>query len=185
MSLFVKWCLSLVKGFQLMMWFGAFLCFIVFGLQPDDYQVLVLAIVLVLVTLVTSTFEIFQEGKQSDVMKKLKEMQANTVSVFRNGKLVNIDAAEIVPGDVVRVTGGEKVPADIRIIEVADLKVNNASLTGENVDIKLSNDPKHTELYEAKNIARSGCNFTQGNGLGVVFATGDNTFFGSIASSTT
>ncbi len=67
MSLFMKWCLSLVKGFQLMMWVGAFLCFIVFGLKPSDYQVLVLAIVLVLVTLVTSTFEIYQEGKQSDV----------------------------------------------------------------------------------------------------------------------
>jgi P-type E1-E2 ATPase len=89
-----------------------------------------------------------------------------------------------VPGDIVKVTGGEKVPADLRILEVADLKVNNASLTGENVDIKLSHDPKHTELYEAKNIARSGCNFTQGTGLGVVFATGDNTFFGSIAAST-
>lgn len=52
-----------------MMWFGAILCFIVFGLDNDDYQTLVLACVLVIVTLVTSTFEIYQEGKQEDVMK--------------------------------------------------------------------------------------------------------------------
>jgi len=65
------------------------------------------------------------------------------------------------------------------------LKVNNASLTGENLDIKLVTEAGHLELYEAKNIARSGCNFTQGNGVGVIFATGDKTFFGSIAKSTT
>ncbi len=117
-------------------------------------------------------------------MNKLKEMQANQVTVIRNGRATEIHAAELVPGDLVKVTGGEKVPADLRILEVADLKVNNASLTGENVDIKLHKEAKHAELYEAKNIARSGCNFTQGTGLGVVFATGDQTFFGSIAAST-
>jgi len=63
MHIFIKWCLSLVKGFQLMMWFGAILCFIVFGLDNEDYQVLALALVLIFVTLVTSTFEIYQEGK--------------------------------------------------------------------------------------------------------------------------
>ncbi len=58
------------------------------------------------------------------------------------------------------VTGGEKVPADCRVINSNGLKVNNASLTGENMDIKLGPDPNHKEIYEAKNIARSGCNFT-------------------------
>jgi P-type E1-E2 ATPase len=66
----------------------------------------------------------------------------------------------LVPGDMIKVTAGEKVPADMRIIEVNDLKVNNASLTGENLDIKLGVDANHLELYEAKNVARSGCNFT-------------------------
>jgi len=65
-----------------------------------------------------------------------------------------------VPGDIVKVTGGDKVPADVRILSSNDLKVNNASLTGENMDIKLGPDANHIELYEAKNIARSGCNFT-------------------------
>ena len=63
--------------------------------------------------------------------------------------------------------------------------MNNASLTGENVDIKLGPLANHKELYEAKNIARSGCNFTSGTGVCIVFSTGDNTFFGSIAKSTT
>jgi sodium/potassium-transporting ATPase subunit alpha len=79
------------------------------------------------------------------------------------------------------VSFGEKVPADIRIISSSDLKVNNASLTGENLDIKLGPDALHEDIYEAKNIARSGCNFVNGSGTGIVFSTGDNTFFGSIA----
>jgi magnesium-transporting ATPase (P-type) len=70
-------------------------------------------------------------------------------------------------------TGGEKVPADIRILECDDVKVNNSSLTGENVDIKLSVEPKHELLYEAKNVARSGCNFTSGKGRGIVYSIGD------------
>jgi sodium/potassium-transporting ATPase subunit alpha len=63
--------------------------------------------------------------------------------------------------------------------------VNNASLTGENVDIKLGSEANHKDLYEAKNVARSGCNFTSGNAVCVVYATGDHTFFGQIASSMT
>jgi sodium/potassium-transporting ATPase subunit alpha len=96
-----------------------------------------------------------------------------------------VAAESLVPGDVVKVVGGEKVPADLRILSSSDLKVNNASLTGENIDIKLGAYANHTEFYEAKNIARCGCSFTSGSGIGIVFATGDNTFFGSIAKSTT
>lgn len=89
-------------------------------------------------------------------------MQANKVMVVRDNQTQEINASNLVPGDIIKITAGEKVPADVRIIEVRDLKVNNASLTGENVDIKLSVEANHLELYEAKNVARSGCNFTQG-----------------------
>lgn len=182
----VKFLLMLVGGFQLMMWFGSILCFIVYGLSGgEDVQVLALAIVLVLVVMLTAVFQFYQEGKSDKVMAALKALTPSTVFVFRDGELQNVAAESLVPGDIVKVAGGEKVPADIRILQSSDLKVNNASLTGENVDIKLGRDANHEQLYEAKNIARSGCNFTSGNGIGVVFATGDNTFFGTIASSTT
>jgi sodium/potassium-transporting ATPase subunit alpha len=96
-----------------------------------------------------------------------------------------VNATSLVPGDIVKVTSGEKVPADLRILESADLKVNNAALTGENLDIKLGPEANASDLYEAKNIARCGCNFVNGAGTGVVFSTGDNTFFGSIAAAAT
>jgi len=96
-----------------------------------------------------------------------------------------VNANTLVPGDIVKVSSGEKVSADIRIIESSDLKVNNASLTGENLDIKLGVDANHIDLYEAKNIARMGTNFVNGSGVGLVFSTGDRTFFGSIAAAAT
>jgi magnesium-transporting ATPase (P-type) len=182
----IKFLFTLIGGFQLMMWIGAILCFVVYGISnATDVQTLALAIVLVLVVLLTSIFQEVQESKSDNVMAALKELTADTVRIVLNGEEVVVPAESLVPGDIVNVKLGEKVPADLRILVSSDLKVNNASLTGENVDIKLGKDANHELLYEAKNIARSGCNFTCGNGTGVVFATGDNTFFGNIAKSTT
>lgn len=181
----LKFLIILIGGFQLMLWGGAILCFVVVGLVPEDVQTLALGIVLVAVVLVTSVFQFYQEGKSDNVMAALRALTPTTVFAYRGGELLNVLAESLVPGDIVKVTGGEKVPADLRVLESHDLKVNNASLTGENVDIKLGPKANHKELYEAKNIARSGCNFTAGAGVCVVFATGDNTFFGNIAKSTT
>lgn len=117
-------------------------------------------------------------------MKALKKLAPTTVNCMRDGKLKLINAVDLVPGDIVKVVTGEKVPADVRVLDGVDLKVNNASLTGENVDIKLGSEPIEKTLYEAKNIARMGCNFTSGHATCIVFAIGDNTFFGGIAKST-
>lgn len=182
----VKLFFNLIGGFQLMMWGGSILCWIVYGITgATDVQTLALAIVLILVVVITTAFQMYQEGKSDKVMAALKALSPSVCFVYRNGELQSVPAESLVPGDIVKVTGGEKVPADMRVLSSSDLKVNNASLTGENVDIKLGKDANHDLLYEAKNIARSGCNFTSGNGVGIVFATGDNTFFGSIAKSTT
>lgn len=135
-------------------------------------QTLALAIVLVMVVMLTSIFQHVQEGKSDKVMAALRALTPSTVFVYRDGSLQNVAAESLVPGDIVKVSGGEKVPADLRILQSSDLKVNNASLTGENVDIKLGKEANHELLYEAKNIARSGCNFTSGHGIGIVFTTG-------------
>jgi sodium/potassium-transporting ATPase subunit alpha len=183
---FVKFCLNLVGGFQMMMWFGSILCFIVYGItNATDSQTLALGIVLIVVVVTTTIFQSYQEGKSDKVMAALRALSPSTVFVYRDNELQNVSADSLVPGDVVKVTGGDKVPADIRVISSSDLKVNNASLTGENVDIKLGAEANHKDLYEAKNVARSGCNLTSGNAVCIVFSTGDYTFFGQIASSMT
>jgi len=187
---FIKLLLNMVGGFQMMLWIGAILCFVVFGLSFSghdgaDFQTFSLAMVLIVVVMVTSIFQSIQEGKSDKVMAALKAMSPQHVYCYRDGELKQILTEDLIPGDVVKVEGGEKVPADVRVLESQDLKVNNASLTGENVDIKLGPEPKSEAMYEAKNIARSGCNFTNGKGSAVVFKTGDNTFFGEIAKATT
>ena len=182
---FVKFLLSLVTGFQALMNIGAVLCLIVFFISGlTDRQTLILGIMMFVVAFLTTIFTTYQEGKADKIMEELRALAADGVWAYRDNELKYVAAKDIVPGDIIKVTSGEKVPADLRIISSTDLKVNNASLTGENVDIKLGTDALHTQLYEAKNVARSGCNFTSGHGVGVVFATGDKTFFGSIARST-
>lgn len=183
-SVLIKFLISLVSGFQLMMNVGAVLCFIVYGIsEGTDVQTLALGIILILVVLITSFFQIYQEGKADKIMQELRNLTADQVWVYRDNNLIQIPSESLAVGDIVQVKSGEKVPADIRILTAIDLKVNNAALTGENIDIKLGSLPNHEQLYEAKNIARSGCSFTSGHGTAIVFATGDNTFFGKIAKS--
>ena len=183
----LKFLLHLVGGFQIFLWVGGILCMIAYGLniEINDYQTLALGILCFVVVIGTAIFTQYQEGKSDDVMNALRALTPSEVYCLRDNTLQKVLAESLVPGDIVHVKAGEKVPADLRVLSSIDLKVNNASLTGENVDIKLNVEANSETLYEAKNIARMGCNFTCGNGVCIVFATGDNTFFGSIAKSTT
>ena len=186
-----RYCRNLFSAFSLLMIVSGILCYIITGINTQtsgslDVQTLALACVLVGVSLLVSGFQTYMEDASDNLMEALRRLQAEDAWVFRAGQLKRIPSANMVIGDIVKVQIGEKVPADMRLIEVTDLKVNNASLTGENSDVKCSTVvPPDTRLVEAKNIVRSGCNFTNGNGVGVVFATGDNTLFGQIAKSAT
>lgn len=89
----------------------------------------------------------------------------------------------IVPGDIVRIVGGENIPCDVVIFKASDMKVNNASLTGESEDIVVDTDidkqPKN--IFEAKNVAFFGTSCTAGKGEGMCFKIGDDTVIGQIA----
>jgi len=99
--------------------------------------------------------------------------------VIRDGSKQSIEAKLIVPGDVVIINSGENIPCDIVIHKSAEMKVNNASLTGESEDILI--DP-HAEplanIFESKNVAFFGTQCTAGSGTGVCFRIGDNTVIG-------
>ena len=182
---FLKFLLLFAGGFQLMMIGGGCLCFVVYGIDPEDTQNLALGITLIVVVIGSALFQWQQEGKADDVMSKILAEMADFVYCTRDGVEDKIPAADLVPGDLITVNSGDKCPADMRVLQSAGLKINNASLTGENIDISLGASADAETLYEAKNVARSGCNLTAGKGSGIVFATGDDTFFGRIAPSTT
>ena len=102
--------------------------------------------------------------------------------VLRDGKETKVSAKDIVPGDVVLIKGGENIPCDVCIFLCNEMKVNNASITGESEDINIDpNLEPISNILETKNVAFFGTQCTHGSGRGICFRTGDSTVFGQIA----
>jgi sodium/potassium-transporting ATPase subunit alpha len=105
-----------------------------------------------------------------------------TAFVIRNSREQKIDAKLIVPGDIVLVATGENIPCDIVIFKANEMKVNNASLTGESEDIQIDPDREPIpNIFETKNVAFFGTSCTAGSGSGICFRIGDSTVIGQIA----
>lgn len=102
--------------------------------------------------------------------------------VWRNGKKKEVTAKELVPGDIVEVNIGDNIPADMVIIKSNEMKVNNASLTGESEELLRIPEENSRNIFESPNVAFFGTACTNGSGTGVVFKTGDHTVIGQIAS---
>lgn len=164
---------------------AAVLCWVVGNLSnPIDQQTNFLGYVLIVVVVVTGIFAFFQEAKSDKVMEGFKALTPSHCHVVRDGIVIECPAEDLVVGDIVSIQFGEKVPADLRIIQCSNLKVDNSSLTGESEPLSRTVDKTSDNPMETKNIAFYGTFFTEGSGKGVVFQTGDRTFLGSIASAT-
>lgn len=124
-----------------------------------------------------------QEYKAEKAIEALRRMTAPFALVRRDGELIKIDARELVPGDIVILEEGSQVPADLRLLEVAQLHCIEASLTGESLSVEksLSIPKKVSGLGDQKNRAFLGTVVSQGHGVGVVVETGMNSEFGKIA----
>lgn len=125
----------------------------------------------------------FQEYRAQKALEKLRKVVTQYTIVRRDGREIKIEADNIVPGDIVILQAGQKLPADIRIISSVDLRINEASLTGESYPVKkiLDKLPSAVIIAEQKNIAFMGTTITMGSGEGVVVATGQKTELGKIA----
>ncbi|XP_057338999.1 sodium/potassium-transporting ATPase subunit alpha isoform X3 [Microplitis mediator] len=182
----VKFCKNLFGGFALLLWIGAFLCFVAYGIQastsedPNDDN-LYLGIVLAAVVIVTGIFSYYQESKSSKIMESFKNMVPQFATVLREGEKLTLRAEDIVLGDVVEVKFGDRIPADIRIIESRGFKVDNSSLTGESEPQSRSPEFTNENPLETKNLAFFSTNAVEGTAKGVVICCGDNTVMGRIA----
>jgi Ca2+-transporting ATPase len=141
------------------------------------------SIVIMIVVLVNAVIGFTQEYKAEKAIHALKKMMAPTAKVIRDGEVKRIQARLLVPGDVLLVEAGDGIPADARIIESMNLKVDEAALTGESVP-----EGKHTDAIrhkmvvgDRKNMLFAGTNAVYGHGKAVVVATGMDTEFGRIA----
>jgi len=175
---------SLVKQFTnfftILLIVSAAICFIAHHINPGENMGILGAAVLG-VAVLNAFFSFIQEYRAEKAMEALKKFLPPIAEVRRNNQIDRIPAEEIVPGDVVILSEGDKIPADARIIESDGLMVNNAPLTGEANPVRLISDAVHTRFEESGNIAFAGCTIVRGTGTGVVFATGLHTEFGKLA----
>lgn len=124
----------------------------------------------------------FQDWSTSRVMSSIKDMLPENCHVTRDGELVDLPAAELVPGDLVHIKAGNKLPADLRFLEASsDAKFDRSVLTGESVPVSASIDHTDTNYLETHNIGLQGTHCIIGSCTGIVVATGDKTVFGRIA----
>ncbi|NIM59418.1 MAG: HAD-IC family P-type ATPase, partial [Candidatus Aminicenantes bacterium] len=126
---------------------------------------------------------VIQEKKAEKAMEALKKLISHKAKVLRDGGFVNIFATHVVPGDIVNLEAGNRIPADLRVIDSNNLKVDEAVLTGESVpDEKFDQVlEKDSSVADQDNMLFMGTLIVSGNGLGIAVTTGRNTEFGKIA----
>jgi len=179
-SLLTKFFKQFTHFLAILLWIGAGLAFLSEYLHPGE-GMLTLGFAIVGVIFINAIFTFIQEYKAEKAVEKLKLLLPFYVKVVREGKEKEMLVREIVPGDLIILSEGDKVPADSRLIDTAYLMVNNAPLTGESEPVPLNHDPCDGEPIQSRNISFAGTTIVSGSGKGVVFATGMRTEFGSIA----
>lgn len=138
--------------------------------------------VLLTAVVVNAVIAFIQEGKAEAAIDAIRAMLSPHATVVRNGHAVEIDAAELVPGDLVKLAAGDRVPADIRLVAVDGLRVEEAALTGESVPVEKSSaaTPPDAAIGDRSGMAFSGTLVVHGQATGVVVGTGAATEIGLI-----
>ncbi|GAQ18867.1 calcium-transporting ATPase [Oceanobacillus picturae] len=173
---------------------------LIFLKQFQDFMVLVLlaatliagllgeyidAIAIMIIVLVNGCFGYFQEQKAEKSLEKLKELSAPLATVLRNEKWEKIYSKEVVVGDIVKVSSGDRIPADIRIVKSSGMETEESTLTGESLPVMKHATAITRDQLEAQdqvNMGFMGTLVTRGSGIGIVVGTGMNTVMGQIAS---
>jgi sodium/potassium-transporting ATPase subunit alpha len=164
----------------ILLWVAASFCFLSEYLNPGE-GMLMLGLAIIGVIVINAIFTFIQEHRAEKALAALKKMLPSYVKVLREGKEKEVPSADIVPGDIIFISEGDKVPADARLIQASGLMINNAALTGESEPVPRTAEMFEGELIESPNIAFAGTTAVSGSAKAVVFATGMSTEFGRIA----
>ncbi|CAM0143000.1 hypothetical protein VKS41_006245 [Umbelopsis sp. WA50703] len=172
-------------GFCSLLWFASIICWISWKPLGDPNPApvnLALAVILMFVVFLQAIFNAWQDWSTNKVMNGINNMLPTHTLVLRDGKQTTINALDLVTGDVVYIKMGNKVPADVRLIQVSDdLRFDRSILTGESEPIAGSVDATDPNFLETQNIAMMGTHCVNGSATGIVIGTGDNTMMGKIA----
>ncbi len=150
--------------------------------SSKDYATFILIVSTIFISALIS---FFQQTSSDKAAQKLKKMISNTIDGIRDGNRIIIDFENLVPGDIVKLSSGDMIPGDVRIIDNKDLFIDQASLTGESNPVEKFAElkEKDAELTDLSNIAFMGTNVVSGSATAIIIATGSNTYFGSMAKS--
>ncbi len=143
------------------------------------------ALIILSILIVNAIIGVFQEAKAEKSLDALEKLSAPHCKVIRDGETRIIESRELVVGDIVVIETGDNVPADLRLIESVNLKIQEAALTGESVPVEKDANavlPEDASIGDRINMAYSSCSVTYGHGMGVVTAIGNQTEVGKIAS---
>lgn len=141
------------------------------------------ASVILCVVLLNSMIGFVQEGKAENALRAIRQMLSPNAMVMRDGRQTTLRAEELVPGDIVMLQSGDKVPADLRLFHIRGFQVQESILTGESIAVEKTTDPvtRESVISDRRCIAYSGTFVTHGQGSGVVIATGAQTEIGLIS----
>ncbi|KAJ3019530.1 hypothetical protein HKX48_002007 [Thoreauomyces humboldtii] len=172
----------LANLFNLLLLIAGVLTYVLYGIDPvGNYLNVYVGAILIGVALLNAFIEFYQMRKSASILSSFLTMVPSQCHVYRDGKMSDIPAADLVQGDVVFVRQGDKVPADIRIIHSGDAKVDNSSLTGESEPQDRTPENSQKNPLEATNLAFNSTLLVAGECYGVVIRTGDATVLGQIA----
>ena len=168
--------LSQFKNYLTIVLIFAALISVIAGENTNGYVILIIVVLVALIGFI-------QEYKAERAMDALREMVSSEADVIRDGKMISIPSEELVPGDVIYLEAGDRVPADGRIIEDTSLEVIEASLTGESLPVEKFSRPlgEETPLADRRNLVFMGTIVTHGNCRALVTATGSSTEIGRIS----
>jgi Mg2+-importing ATPase len=157
---------------------------ILISILTQDYQTTTVISIMVLISVV---LRFYQETQAYNSAESLKSMIKTTCTVIREGKRKEIELKKVVPGDIIELSAGDIIPADVRILESKELYINQSLLTGEALPVEKHATSqikdKNISLFELKNICFMGTNVESGHAIALVLQTGPSTYFGSIAKS--
>ncbi|MDR1565005.1 MAG: magnesium-translocating P-type ATPase [Oscillospiraceae bacterium] len=176
---------ALINPFNLVLFFIAGVTFTTDVLlsAEKDYTT---SIIIVALILLSSLISFFQGERSNSAAAKLSSMISNKADVWRDGILCELPIDEIVPGDVVKLSAGDMLPGDVRFLATKDAFIAQSALTGESAPVEKFSDirsnPDET-LTDISNIGFMGSNMVSGSAEAVIIATGNNTYFGSMAKS--
>jgi magnesium-transporting ATPase (P-type) len=139
--------------------------------------------VILAVAIINAVVSFIQEGKAEEALEGIRKMLSLRAHTRREGEWLELDAAELVPGDIVRLRSGDRVPADVRLVEAVNLRIEESALTGESVPTEKRAEPVDAKagIGDRRSMAYSGTLVAAGRGVGVVTATGAATELGRIS----